>query len=88
MGDVSELGRVGLKTLIYFEVLTTIALIVGMIFANVFHPGTYIDIHSLQSTDISSYVETAKAAKSNSGIWATLMNIIPTNIFHRWLKET
>lgn len=81
MGDVSELGRVGLKTLIYFEVLTTIALIVGMIFANVFHPGTYIDIHSLQSTDISSYVETAKAAKSNSGIWATLMNIIPTNIF-------
>lgn len=81
MGDIGELGRVGLKTLIYFEILTTIALVVGMIFANVFHPGTYIDIHSLQSTDISSYVETAKHAKENSGLWSTIMNIIPTNIF-------
>ncbi|MFA9353549.1 cation:dicarboxylate symporter family transporter [Pediococcus pentosaceus] len=81
MGDIGELGRVGLKTLIYFEILTTIALVVGMIFANVFHPGTYIDIHSLQSTDISSYVETAKHAKERSGLWSTIMNIIPTNIF-------
>jgi Na+/H+-dicarboxylate symporter len=32
MGDIGELGRVGLKTLIYFEILTTIALVVGMIF--------------------------------------------------------
>ncbi|MGY4789195.1 cation:dicarboxylate symporter family transporter [Pediococcus pentosaceus] len=81
MGDIGELGRVGLKTLIYFEILTTIALVVGMIFANVFHPGTYIDIHSLQSTDISSYVETAKHVKESSGLWSTIMNIIPTNIF-------
>lgn len=81
MGDIGELGRVGLKTLIYFEILTTIALVVGMIFANIFHPGTYIDIHSLQSTDISSYVETAKHAKESSGLWSTIMNIIPTNIF-------
>lgn len=81
MGDIGELGRVGVKTLIYFEILTTIALVVGMVFANVFHPGTLIDIHSLHSTDISQYMATAKSAKENSGIWATIMNVIPKNIF-------
>ena len=81
MGDAKELGRVGLKTLIYFEILTTIALISGFVFANIFHPGTYINVHDLHGTDISNFVETAKSAKNNSGIWPTLMNIIPTNIF-------
>lgn len=81
MGDIGELGRVGVKTLIYFEILTTVALVVGMLFANIFHPGTYIDINSLHSTDISQYMATAKTAKESSGLWGTIMNIIPKNIF-------
>lgn len=81
MGDIKELGRVGLKTLIYFEILSTIAIILGMIVADVLHPGTMIDIHSLHGSDISQYMTTAKSAKNNTGIWATLLGIIPTNIF-------
>lgn len=80
MGDIKKLGRIGLKTLIYFEIMTTIAIIIGIIVANVTHPGTFIDIHSLKGSDISQYTATAKIAK-HSGIWSILMSIIPTNIF-------
>lgn len=81
MGDIKELGRVGLKTLIYFEILSTIAIVLGMIVANVLHPGSLIDIKTLHGSDISQYMATAKSAKNNTGIWATLLGIIPTNIF-------
>ena len=80
MGDIKKLGRIGLKTLIYFEIMTTIAIIIGIIVANVTHPGTFIDIHSLKGSDISQYTATAKTAK-HSGIWSILMSIIQTNIF-------
>ncbi|MGO3401245.1 MAG: cation:dicarboxylate symporter family transporter [Lentilactobacillus parabuchneri] len=80
MGDIKKLGRVGLKTIIYFELMTTIAIALGMIVANVLHPGTLIDIHSLHGSDISQYMATAKTAE-HTGIWGTLMGIIPTNIF-------
>lgn len=81
MGDIKKLGRIGGKTLIYFELMTTIAIILGLIVANIFHPGDFINIHALHSQDISQYVSTAKTAKQHSGIWDTLMGIIPTNIF-------
>ncbi|MCP9328062.1 dicarboxylate/amino acid:cation symporter [Liquorilactobacillus satsumensis] len=80
MGDVRKLGRVGGKTLIYFEIMTTIAIILGLLVGNVFHPGSYIDVHQLHSQNIDQYIQTAKKAKE-SGIWATIVGIIPTNIF-------
>ena len=63
MGDIKKLGRVGLKTIIYFELMTTVAIALGMIVANVLHPGTLIDIHSLHGSDISQYMATAKTAR-------------------------
>ncbi|WP_125765326.1 cation:dicarboxylate symporter family transporter [Levilactobacillus mulengensis] len=80
MGDIKQLGRIGGKTIIYFEIMTTIAIALGLLVGNIFKPGDFIDIHQLHSTDISQYVSSAKSA-GNSGIWATLMGIIPTNIF-------
>ncbi|MFC6261536.1 cation:dicarboxylate symporter family transporter [Levilactobacillus fujinensis] len=80
MGDIKQLGRVGGKTIIYFEIMTTIAIALGLLVGNIFHPGDFIDIHQLHSTDISQYVSSAKSAQ-NTGIWSTLMGIIPTNIF-------
>lgn len=80
MGDIKQLGRVGGKTIIYFEIMTTIAIALGLLVGNIFKPGDFINIHQLQSTDISQYVSSAKSA-SNTGIWSTLMGIIPTNIF-------
>ena len=80
MGDIRKLGRVGLKTLIYFEILSTIAIILGMIAGNVFEPGANVNVHNLQATNISNYLSTAKSA-SDGGIWATIMDIVPTNFF-------
>ncbi len=81
IGDFHKLGRIGGKTIIYFEVLTTIAIIVGLIVANLAHPGSFIDIKSLHATDISKYMATAKAAKGHTGFWDQILAIIPTNIF-------
>lgn len=80
MGDIHKLGRIGGKTLIYFEIMTTIAIALGLLVGNLTHPGTFINIHDLQSSDISKYISTAKTA-SHTGIWDTLLGIIPTNFF-------
>src|SRR3954465_12572834 len=40
LGDLKRMGRVGLKALIYFEIVTTFALIIGLVVANVFQPGS------------------------------------------------
>ena len=80
MGDLKKLGRIGGKTIIYFEVMTTIAIALGLLMGNVFHPGDYIDIHQLHASSISQYVQTAKTV-SHNGIWSTVMGIIPTNVF-------
>ena len=60
-GDLKQLGRLGGKTLIYFEIITTVAIVVGLLAANLFQPGAGIDMSSLQQTDISTYVETTEA---------------------------
>jgi len=80
MGDMHKLGRIGGKTLIYFELLSTVAIIIGLIAGNIFQPGAHVNIHHLQASNISSYLATAKAA-GDGGVWATIMDIIPTNIF-------
>jgi len=53
MGDIRKLGRIGGKTIIYFEVMTTIAIALGLLVGNIFHPGSFIDIHQLHSSVIS-----------------------------------
>ncbi|XUP00742.1 Proton/glutamate-aspartate symporter [Lactiplantibacillus argentoratensis] len=80
MGDLKKLGRIGGKTIIYFEIMTTIAIALGLLMGNIFHPGDYIDIHQLHASNISQYVQTAKTV-SHNGIWSTVMGIIPTNVF-------
>ena len=80
MGDIKKLGRVGLKTLIYFEVLSTIAFIIGMVVSNFAKLGYMLDLNKLSQVDISSYVKTAKQA-SHSGLGSILMSIVPSNFF-------
>ncbi len=75
VGDLKRLGRVGLKALLYFEVVSTLALGIGMIVANVFHPGRglNVDVKTLNTADIAQY--TAPAA--HQGVIDFLLNIIP-----------
>jgi aerobic C4-dicarboxylate transport protein len=81
-GDLKKVGRVGVKALVYFEVMTTVALIVGLILAYAFGPGhgMNIDPSSLDSKALSAYTENASKLK-NSGIGSFLLNIIPTTSF-------
>lgn len=81
MGDAKKLGRVGVKTLVYFEIITTIAIILGLVIANVFKPGDLVNIHSLTATDISQYTSSAKSVAKDGGMWSLIIGIIPTNIF-------
>ena len=60
MHDIRKVGRVGGKAFIYFEVVTTIALGIGLLVANVTKPGAGIDVSSLAGGDISQYTMAAK----------------------------
>lgn len=85
VGDTKKLGRLGGKTIIYFEIITTVAIIIGLFVANIFHPGSGVDMGSLQKTDINSYVETASEVKSH-GFADTFVNIVPSNIFTAFVE--
>lgn len=78
-GDIKQLGRLGGKTLIYFEVITTVAIVVGLLSANIFQPGAGIDMNELQQTDISSYVETTESEEVK-GTFQIIVDIVPKNI--------
>ncbi|MBU7316731.1 cation:dicarboxylate symporter family transporter [Paenibacillus oleatilyticus] len=79
VGDIKKLGKLGGKTILYFEIVTTIAIIVGLLFANIFKPGAGIDMSHLAKTDIKTYVDTAE--KASHSIASTFVNIVPKNIF-------
>jgi aerobic C4-dicarboxylate transport protein len=78
-GDLKKVGRVGLKALIYFEVMTTIALIVGLVLAFLFAPGhgMNIDPTTLDAKALSNYADHAKNLKG-AGVGSFIFNIIPT----------
>jgi aerobic C4-dicarboxylate transport protein len=78
-GDLKKVGRVGVKALVYFEVMTTVALALGLLLAYVFGPGhgMNIDTSSLDAKALGSYADNASKLKS-SGIGSFLLNIIPT----------
>ncbi|EET88236.1 sodium:dicarboxylate symporter [Clostridium carboxidivorans P7] len=84
-GDIKQVGKLGVKTLIYFEVVTTVAIVLGLIIANVFHPGTGIDMHSLVKSNISNYMNTAQTVSHHS-FADTFVNIVPTNIVESLAK--
>jgi aerobic C4-dicarboxylate transport protein len=78
-GDLKKVGRVGLKALIYFEVMTTIALTVGLVLAFLFAPGhgMNIDPSTLDAKALSNYADHAKNLKG-AGVGSFIFNIIPT----------
>ena len=61
MADLKKVGKVGAKALIYFEVVTTFALAIGLVVVNVTKPGAGIDVAALAKGDVSRYAEQGKA---------------------------
>lgn len=84
MGDMKKVGRVGVKTLIYFEVLSTIALVIGLIVVKLYQPGAGInaDVASLDTKAIASYTTAAKSLNTTD----FLLNIIPSNVVDAFAK--
>lgn len=81
VGDMKTIGRLGGKTILYFEIVTTIALAVGLLAANVFHPGTGIDMSNMEKGDISKYEETSKSSSEKATFAETIVHLVPTNVF-------
>jgi len=78
MEDMKKVGRVGLKALVYFEVLTTLALIVGLIVVNVLQPGAGMNVDPRALDTRSIQVYTTKAGQQSTVEF--LMHIIPNTV--------
>ncbi len=78
MGDMRKVGRVGLKALAYFEIVTTAALVVGMVVINVLRPGAgmKIDASTIDTKSITTFVAQSK----QQDVIGTLMHIIPDTV--------
>ena len=80
-GDLKRVGRVGIKALIYFEVLTTLALVLGLVLAFVFEPGVgmNVDPKALDPSAMAAYASNADKLTSG-GTVDFLMKLIPTTV--------
>jgi proton glutamate symport protein len=74
-GDFKAMGRLGFKTIVWFEIATTLALIVGIVAVNVFKPGVGVVLTSGMDTSA-----VAAAAKKSVDMMQMLIDIVPTNI--------
>ena len=81
-GDLKKVGRVGGKGLIYFEVVTTLALIIGLVVANVLQPGAGIATNRLPKENLEKY--TSAAREMNWGEFFS--HIVPSNIIEAFAK--
>lgn len=84
-GDLKKVGRVGVKAIVYFEVVTTIALCLGLIMAHLFQPGAgmNIDPANLDAKALSSYKEHVHEV---TGTIDFLMRIIPSTVTDAFTK--
>ncbi|MFP3388715.1 dicarboxylate/amino acid:cation symporter [Brevibacillus sp. SIMBA_040] len=77
MGDMKKVGKIGGKALLYFEIVTTIALAIGLLVVNLIKPGHGFDKTGLTSGDVSKYTE---AAAESNGFIDFFIGIIPDNV--------
>lgn len=75
MGNLKEVGRIGARALIYFEVASTVALLIGLVVVNILRPGVgmNVDIASLDAGALSNYTSTAQA----ESVTGFILDIIP-----------
>ncbi|WP_068983588.1 MULTISPECIES: dicarboxylate/amino acid:cation symporter [Lysinibacillus] len=78
MGDVKKVGKIGGKALLYFEIVSTFALAIGLIVVNIVQPGKGFNTEAANGADVSQY--TQAAAQTEHGFGAFIMNIIPENV--------
>ena len=82
--DMSKIGRVGVKALLYFEVVSTLALIIGLIVVHIIRPGEgmNVDVSTLDIKNLSAYTDSIK----NHNAVEFLLNVIPTSVVDAFAK--
>jgi aerobic C4-dicarboxylate transport protein len=76
--SLRKVGRVGVKALVYFEIMTTVALVLGLVAIDVFHPGTAVHANPATlklSGDAAGYA----AAGRSQGFWSILTEVVPSS---------
>jgi len=84
MQDLRKVGRVGGKALLYFELVSTLALVIGLLVGNLVHPGSgfNVDATTLDTRAVAEYAGQAKAQT----VTEFLMHIIPTTVVDAFAK--
>ena len=82
--NMKKVGRVGGKALLYFEVVSSIALLIGLIVVNLVKPGVgmNVDVATLDTSSINAYAETAKS----QSVTQFILNVIPATFFDAFTK--
>jgi aerobic C4-dicarboxylate transport protein len=84
MQDMKKVGRVGGKALLYFELVSTLALLIGLVVGNLVHPGTGLNVNAA-NLDAKAVADYAGAAKAQS-VTEFLLHIIPTTVVDAFAK--
>ena len=88
--DSKKVGSYGWKAILYFEIITTIAIGLGLIIGNLFKPGSGLDPDKLPKGDITKYQSSAHSAEQattyGNHLIDTLVHIVPTNLFESMAK--
>ncbi|MDD3594308.1 MAG: cation:dicarboxylase symporter family transporter [Candidatus Gastranaerophilales bacterium] len=81
-GNMKGIGKLGIKTLIYFEIVTTIALILGLVFANYFHPGSGVNISvSKASMNVVEQMQSsAHTVNTGNILHDTIVHLVPESV--------
>lgn len=84
MQELDKVGRVGIKALLYFEVVSTLALVIGLVVVHVIQPGAgmNIDAGSLDTKDLATYTAVAKTQNTVDFV----LNIIPGSVIDAFAK--
>jgi aerobic C4-dicarboxylate transport protein len=84
MQDMKKVGRVGGKALLYFELVSTLALLIGLVVGNLVHPGSGLNVNAA-NLDAKAVADYAGAAKAQS-VTEFLLHIIPTTVVDAFAK--
>jgi aerobic C4-dicarboxylate transport protein len=84
MGHMNQVGRVGVKALVYFEVVSSLALLIGLVVVNVYKPGVGVnaDVTTLDVKAVDAYASSARSLSTVD----FLLNIIPNSVVEAFAK--
>jgi aerobic C4-dicarboxylate transport protein len=84
MGDMKKIGRIGGKALLYFEIVTTFAMAIGIAVMYIIQPGVGMNTSAVNAADVAKY--TKQAAETSHGFLDFLVGIVPDNVVGAFAK--